>query len=303
MSQEKPDIPFTSPVVPKLINNEDTINFRCYQGISCYNDCCRQADITLTPYDILRLKRHLGISTTEVLAKHTVPFEMDTSGMPGIKLRTQDEQPICLFMTDEGCGVYEDRPSACRYYPMGLMTMHHAGTQDEEHGYCMVSESHCKGHQEDHKITVGQYRKEQGIEEYDEMNRQWYQIILKKRSAGPAIGKPTSTSFQLFFMASYDIDRFRRFVGSPSFKDTYPLGEERFTELAQDDIALLKFGYQLMKQVLFGEMTLPMKEGVLEERIEKRKDHIELQRHIEIEEHRRRSDQYKNSEKDAQSKD
>lgn len=43
-------------------------------------------------------------------------------------------------------------------------------------------------------------------------------------------------------------------------------------------MALIKFGFQLMKQVFFGEMTIPMKDGALEERIAKRKDVIELRR-------------------------
>ena len=25
----------------------------------------------------------------------------------------------CIHLTEEGCGVYEDRPAACRYYALG----------------------------------------------------------------------------------------------------------------------------------------------------------------------------------------
>jgi Fe-S-cluster containining protein len=294
MSQDKFNIPFTTPVVPNLLDGSDTIQFRCHTEISCFNACCRQADITLTPYDILRLKNRLGISATEVLEKHTVPFEMDASGMPGIKLKTEAEQPTCLFLTEKGCGIYEDRPSACRYYPMGLMTMRVKEENFESHRYCMVVEDHCKGHEEDRKLTVAEYRKEQGVEEYDEINKEWYQIILKKRSSGPVIGKPTATSFQVFFMVSYDIDRFRRFVESPSFKDTYPLGEDIYKSFA-DDVVLLTFGFKFLKQVLFAEMTIPVKENALVERHEKRKNNIKLQRIIELEEHNSRVDQYKDS--------
>lgn len=294
MSLEKFEIPFKTPVVPNLLDGSDTIQFRCHTQISCFNACCRQADITLTPYDILRLKNRLGISTTEVLEKHTVPFEMDASGMPGVKLKTAAKQPICLFLTEKGCGIYQDRPSACRYYPMGLMTLRVKDENYASHRYCMVVEDYCKGHEEDRTLTVAEYRHEQGVEEFDEINKQWYQIILKKRSSGPVIGKPTATSFQVFFMVSYDLDRFRRFVESPSFKDTYPLGDDVYQSLG-DDVALLKFGFKFLKQVLFGEMTIPVKENALQERSEKRKDHIKLQRMIELEEHKRRTDQYKNS--------
>ena len=291
MIQDNSQVPYESPVVPNLLNQDDTIQFNCHKGISCFNACCKQADITLAPYDVIRLKNHLGISSTEFLKKHTVPFQMDASGMPGIKLRTTDEEPVCLFVTNEGCSVYEDRPSACRYYPVGLMALRKKDSPTEEHNYCLVEEPHCKGHQEDRKLTIAQYRQEQGVEIYDDMNREWYQIILKKRSSGPSIGTPTPTSFQFFFLCSYDIDRFRQFINTDSFKSTYDLPADEFAAL-DDDVALLKFGYRLMKQVLFGEESIPLREGALEERIEKRREIIEARKQLEIELHKQKQDPY-----------
>ncbi len=111
--------------------------------------------------------------------------------MLGIKLRTEDELPVCLFLDgDNGCGVYEDRPSSCRYYPMGLMSMLNVSTRADEQHYFIVEESHCNGHKEDREITVADYRKDQQVEDYDSYNRDWYRLILKKRSGGPAVGKP-----------------------------------------------------------------------------------------------------------------
>lgn len=270
MSQEIPKPPYESPLIPELLDNDASIQFRCHKGISCYNACCKLADVTLTPYDILRLKKHFGISTTDVLAKYTVPFEMDASGMPGIKLKTQDEEPVCLLMNEEGCSVYENRPSACRYYPVGLMTMRKKDSPVDEHHYCLVKEDHCKGHDEDNKLTIGQYRKEQGVEEYDEMNREWYQVILKKRSSGPAIGKPSTKSFQLFFMCSYDMDRFREFVRAEGFKDIFEIADDEMSRYLSDDYALLKFSFRFLKQVLFGEATIAVKEGAEERRLAQR---------------------------------
>ena len=292
MSQDIAQTPPQSPLVPRLLDLDDTIQFDCHKGIGCYNACCRQADITLAPYDIIRLKTRLGMSSTEFLKKHTVPFEMDASGMPGVKLRTSDEEPVCLLMTDEGCSVYEDRPSACRYYPVGLMAMRPSDAPQEEHHYCLVEEPHCLGHQQGRKITIADYRREQGVEEYDELNRDWYQLILKKRSAGPAVGKPSPTSFQFFFLLSYDVDRFREFTRTDSFRATYALSDEEH-ESFDDDITLLRFGYRLLKQVLFGEVTIPLRDGALEERIEKRREILEARRQLEIELHRQKQDPYR----------
>jgi len=275
------DLPCNNPVVPAMLDDDFEISFNCYPGISCFNACCKQSDITLAPYDIIRLKKCLGMDSSEFLKQYTVPYEMDQHGMPGIKLRTLDESPVCKFMTDEGCSVYEDRPTACRYYPLGLLSMKKKDEKSDEVHYALVEEDHCKGHCEGRKLTVGEYRKEQGIIEYDAMNRDWYRIILKKRSAGPAIGTPPEMSFQLFFMASYDLDRFRRFVLSDSFSMMYDLDGAFYDSIREDDIALLKFGYKLMMQVFFGEMSVPMVDKAVEKRLAERGAVIAIRRAAE----------------------
>ena len=116
------DIPFKSNMVPKILGEDAKIQFRCHKGVSCFNACCKKADIPLTPYDVLRLKRRFGITSGEFLKQHTVPYEMDADKVPGIKMRT-DEEGACLFVAGEGCSVYEDRPAACRYYPVGHLAV------------------------------------------------------------------------------------------------------------------------------------------------------------------------------------
>ncbi|MCU7856985.1 MAG: YkgJ family cysteine cluster protein, partial [Candidatus Thiodiazotropha sp. (ex Lucinoma borealis)] len=232
---EKFDIPFKSSFVPAVLEPGAKISFNCHKGISCFNACCKHADIQLTPYDILRLKDNQGCSATEFLKNHTVPYEMDKDGIPGVKLRT-DNEGACLFVTDEGCSVYKDRPTACRYYPVGHMAMHEAGASDDEARYFMVKEDHCKGHEEEREISVDAYRKEQEVEVYDQINREWLQLMLKKKSAGPAIGRPSDTSLQFFFMCSYDIDRLRRFVLNDSFKASYDLDEKFYETVEKEDL-------------------------------------------------------------------
>jgi len=272
MSDQPDDLPFKSATMPKMLTAQSRIRFKCYKGISCFNACCRKADITLTPYDVIRLKDRLGMTAEEFLKQHTVPFEMDHHGMPGIKLRT-DEEGVCLLLDGEnGCGVYSDRPTVCRYYPLGLLSMRHKDSSQPEENYSLISEPHCKGHEEDRELTIAEYREEQGVKIYDEMNREWYRLILKKKSAGPTVGQPPKTSLQLFFMASYNLDMFRRFVLSDSFRNSYQLPEETFEIVAQDDIALMRLGVDLMRKVFFNENTLQERDGVWEKRLQERKE-------------------------------
>ena len=56
----------------------------------------------------------------------------------------------------------------------------------------MVKEEHCLGHFEPRTLTVREYRQEQGVEQYDELAKEWRDIILKKRSSGPTVGAPSS---------------------------------------------------------------------------------------------------------------
>ena len=290
MSDNEFEIPHTSPVEPTRLELEDKIKFRCHKDISCWNQCCSRADVSLAPYDIIRMKKSLNIDSSEFLDTYTVPFEIDAHGIPGIKLRTTNDG-ACLFMTDEGCSVYEDRPTACRYYPSGLLSMRALGKSEDEQHFLMIKEPHCKGHDEDREITIADYRKEQVVEEFDELNRDYYRIILKKKSTGPTIGAPSDMSLQLFFMASYDVDRFRRFVMSDSFKNMYIITDEEFATFEKDDIELMKFGFTLMKQVLFGELSIKEREGAYDKRSEERKDILAFRKQAEIDEHNRKQEE------------
>ena len=272
-----------SPVIPEQFDEDHVIKFRCYKGIECFNACCRDIDITLTPYDILRLKQRLGITSTEFLAKYTYPFEFGKNSIAGVKMLPVEGGTECRFMTEEGCSVYQDRPTACRYYPVGLLSLRRADENFDRASYALVKEDHCKGHLEEREITIRDYRKEQGLEEYDEKGRGWRQLVLKMKSAGPAIGKPSQASLQFFFMACYDLDRFREFVKSEGFHATFDIDEATRSALYQDDVALLDFGVAMIKQIMFGEETIPRKVDAYDQHIARRKEAAQLRAEAEEE--------------------
>ncbi|MDA8405004.1 MAG: YkgJ family cysteine cluster protein, partial [Desulfobacteraceae bacterium] len=51
-----------SEIRGQLIPDGDTFAFRCHPGAACFNQCCRNLNFFLNPYDIIRLKKHLNIS-------------------------------------------------------------------------------------------------------------------------------------------------------------------------------------------------------------------------------------------------
>jgi len=268
-------LPYESSFVPEILTLDHKFKFSCHKGISCFNACCKQADVMLGPYDVIRLKQHLNMDSEEFLKTYTVPWEMEAGGLVGVKLRTTEEKH-CLLMTDEGCSVYNDRPAACRYYPFGLMGVKHAEAKSDEQNYFRINEEHCKGFDElpdgVNELSLEEYRKQQGVEIFDELNFDWIRIMLKKKSAGPAVGAPSPTSLQMLFMATFDIDRFNRFLKSENFRKVYDISDEEFEKITNDDVERLKFGYRLLFQILFGEQTIGVKQDNIKKRSEERKE-------------------------------
>lgn len=281
-----------SPVQPVQYTGEQEIQFRCHKDIECFNACCKQIDLQLTPYDIVRLKNRLGMKSDEFLKQYTYPYEVDKDGVPGVKMMPVEGTNQCQFMTDEGCSVYEDRPASCRYYPAGLMSLRRQDENFDRQSYVIVQENHCKGHLEDKVQTIDEYREDQGVVEYDENSRGWRQLMLKKISSGPILGKPTAESLQFMFMACYNHDKFREFINSPSFQKTFDLTEETMSDLNSDDVILMHFGIDLMKQVLFGEHSIPLRDGAVEQRVEERKEVVEERNKLKVEIAKAQKDAY-----------
>lgn len=263
------------PVQPVRYTHSDRMRFRCRPGISCWNECCHDTDITLTPYDLLRLGRHLGIGAGEVARRHGVPSLHEASEMPVVRLATAacDTAPRpCVFLDPgKGCTVYEARPSACRYYPLGLATVKMKGHDAPEDFYFLVKEPHCRGHDESRELTVAEYRDEQRVAESDRHNRGWIHILMKlaswKTLGGPWGKEPDARVRSLFAMASSDPDALRRFVFESSFLQKYAVDAEAQQVLRHDDEALMQLAFDWLCNVLFNEPTLQLRPDVLQRAI------------------------------------
>lgn len=270
-----------NPVQPVKLSPEDSFCFHCHKGVSCWNECCHGADITLPPYDILRLSRYLHLTPADFLSGYTVPAEHAESGMPIVKIKMEgdDGQGACPFMDkEEGCRVYDFRPSACRYYPLGLISVKMKDAPAKEDFHFLVREDHCKGHAEPRKQSVAEYRTEQGVERYEEVNRGWIDILMKLASwrtlGGPMGREPNQQTKQMFFMVSTDVEKFRRFVFESRFLKVYEISEEAQDLLRKNDELLLRLGFDWMKNVLFNEPTLGMHDMILQAAIAKARSEV-----------------------------
>ncbi|PQP33992.1 zinc/iron-chelating domain-containing protein, partial [Desulfobacteraceae bacterium SEEP-SAG9] len=148
-----------------------------------FTKCCRGINIILTPYDIIRLKNRLQLTSEEFLALYTEPQILEKTDLPVVTLKVLDDnEKSCLFVQEEGCIVYEDRPTTCRYYPLGVASLSHKESADGDEFYFFVHEPHCLGFEEEETWTVREWRKNQGVDIHDEINAEWTDLVVRKRS-------------------------------------------------------------------------------------------------------------------------
>lgn len=247
---------------PRL-SKDSAFNFHCHKGVSCFNDCCGDVNIFLTPYDIIRLKNNLGITSGEFLSKYTIsPFD-EKLQYPVVMLKMEDnERKSCPFVSEDGCRVYADRPWSCRMYPLGQASPKEGSGALDDEFYFLLKEGICKGFAEDKQFTVSDWIKDQGIEDYNELGEMFKEIALHDSIRE---GKGMSPEkIEMFFVVAYNIDKFREFVFKSSFFDRFDVDDETRARIEADDVELLKFGFRWLRFSLFGEKTIEVKSDVLE---------------------------------------
>jgi hypothetical protein len=163
----------------------------------------------------------------------------------------------CPFVRSLGCTIYEDRPGACRIYPIGRASMRVEQEKEAREKFFVVREKHCLGFGESRAWSVEQWMADQGVDEYNAMNDQWLEIISSRRALGPE--KDASRKLQMFFMASYNLDKFRKFVFESKFLRVFDVPPGLADRMAREDTALLKFAFDWLKFSLFGINTIKIK--------------------------------------------
>lgn len=251
----------------KRLHSSTPFQFSCHPGVSCFNECCGDVNIFLTPYDIIRLKNRLGLTSGQFLDRHAViPFTKEAK-FPVVLLRMgDDEKKQCEFNKPEGCGVYEDRPWACRMYPLGVASPAEDSEELDEEFYFLLNDGFCKGHCEKHEQTIDEYKKNQGVAEYDAQGELYKKLTTHRFFREDR--KLSPQKMDMFFMVCYDIDAFRKFVFKSSFLDKFVLEDEAIEKIKADDVALLEFGYKWLHFALFAEPTLTVKTDVMAARRE-----------------------------------
>ncbi len=239
----------------------EPFTFRCHPGVSCFTVCCRKVELDLYPFDIIQLKQRLGVDSETFMRLYTELKKGANPFFPTVMLKMAEsgEEAQCPFLSEQGCSVYQERPTACRTYPLERAVDRQVERGRARDYYFLTRHDYCKGHFEPEQTTVRQWVRGQHLERYNQLNDLWAEIDTLFASnpwQGEGRGGPRQ---QLAFMVCYDIDGFRVFTEQQRLLGQYRLNREQRNRIEGDDTELLKFGFEWLKLIFSGRSSLVKK--------------------------------------------
>lgn len=157
----------TEAGLPVLHARDTAFSYRC----GACSQCCYDKRIQVNPYELARLARNRGMSTTDVIDRFTVDG--------GAALVTRPDGG-CVFLGPHGCTVHADRPLVCRLYPLGRIVL-----PDGKEAF-VESDPHPETagvYGQDG--SVGSYLDSQGVAPYVAAADRYYGVLVKLLQAAP----------------------------------------------------------------------------------------------------------------------
>ncbi len=240
----RPDL---APEHVRPLTPNETFQFSCHPGVACFTDCCRQLDLALTPYDVLRLSKHMRLAPSDFLDQYALVEQEEGCAFPLVFLGMVDDgRASCPFVSATGCSVYADRPSACRTYPLGRGAFTTPdGNRHEMH--VLLTEPHCKGFNQGDHQDITAWQKDQDLATYNAMNDELLSILHHPRLKDGCQPEPREIEI---FMALYTLDTFRNLLLDSSIALPISITDSECQELATEDLTLLRLGIRWLNHVL-----------------------------------------------------
>ncbi len=231
-----------------VLTEDSIFHFSCGDDLPCFTQCCRDVNIYLTPYDVLRLRRALKIGSAEFLARYTRHFLERATNIPIVQLEMMPETLQCKLVTTKGCSVYQDRPWACRMYPLDV-------TGSEGAYQVLAKSERCLGLRERRSLTVAEWLLGQGVTPYVEMERAFHMVMPQGFRPGSDLGAGLG---RMLFLA-YDLDRFVELLRDIRFREIYEVDEATLHQVQADDEALLRLAFRYIRSQMDELYALPGK--------------------------------------------
>lgn len=237
----------------RRLNEADTFQFACHPQVTCFNRCCRNLNLFLYPYDVLRLKTNLGLAADAFLEKHVDIVLRPGSFFPEVLLKMrEDAEHTCPFLSDAGCTVYPDRPDACRRFPIETGSIYDETLRSNRPVHFFRPPDFCQGRFETRTWTVDTWLADQQARVHDAMTNRWAEIRRLFLSDPWAGQGPYGPKGKMAFMAAYNIEGFRDFVFNSSFLKRFWVKREVVQRIQADPTELLQFGFAWIAYAAWG---------------------------------------------------
>jgi Fe-S-cluster containining protein len=222
-------------------------NFQCHPDLACFGSCCRDKRLPLMPYDALRLRRALGLSSSEFLAGHTELEADPRSGWPVLRIKLT-AQGLCPYVDDGACRVYAHRPTCCRIYPVVRAVSAPGGPVKEV--FLRQETKGCLGWDQPRPLTPEQWLQDQDLGEYLKYNDRLAGLIMHPRRKGKV--KLNQRQTHAFIAALYNLDMFGQMVRQPDFGERFGLPPSRVEAALAQEEELILLGLAWLIGQLFG---------------------------------------------------
>lgn len=152
----------------------DMVKADCNDCKGC-SQCCEEmgTSITLDPYDIYRLGKHLHKSFEEMLETQIELNIVDGVILPNLKMvqRKGRQRACCNFLNEEGrCSVHPYRPGICRIFPLGRIY--------EEGDFSYILQVHECPKEDKAKVKVSKWIDTPDIKRNQEFIKQWHFFLV-----------------------------------------------------------------------------------------------------------------------------
>jgi hypothetical protein len=235
----------------QLLNDHSIFTFNCHPGVSCFTDCCNDVEMTLYPYDIIRLKNCLNIDSENFLEKYT-QIEFDEGvWFPRLTLKMESNK-ACPFLRTDGCFVYDDRPFSCRSYPLARSVTRACSPEKQEAKYYLVRHHYCRGHESSRQWNLSEWIDNSGLKKFNDMNSQWISIYTLLKSYPFETTGMNMNFFRLLFCASYNLDNFRLLMDH-CLTEEMNISTGLKEKARSCDIHLMQVGFSFIHYCLTGD--------------------------------------------------
>lgn len=224
----------TLPEQVQAMTAGSSFRFHCHPGVPCFTDCCRELELALSPYDVIRLKQALSLSSQDFLDRYAIiEFTLDDLTPKVYLAMIDDGRASCPFVSAAGCQVYGDRPGACRIYPVGRGVSLDAHGKKEER-FILLHEEHCRGFAEDQLQAVSDWQHDQETREYNSFND--LLLPLLRQDQAQSCQRMSDEEASLFIDTLYNLEQFStRLQASPA-------------QLPESEPALLSYAIAWLQQ-------------------------------------------------------